>query len=109
MAVVFLLIIVLQYGEDKMQRRKLSMSFSNHGPFIKQLNCNFIIREEKKNAVKYHYCLYLWSLNSSISATSLMSKCHEYGHPFLECIPWAQAESMEFNKEDFSCWIQLKA
>lgn len=47
-AVVFFLIIVLQYGEDKMERGKLSMSFSNHAPFIKQLNCNFIIREEKK-------------------------------------------------------------
>lgn len=48
MAVVFLLIIVLQYGDDKMERGKLSMSFSNHGPFIKQLNCNFIIREGGK-------------------------------------------------------------
>lgn len=48
MAVIFLLIIVLQYGEDKMERGKLSMSFSNHGPFIKQLNRNFIIRERKK-------------------------------------------------------------
>lgn len=52
MVVVFLLIIVLQYGEDKMERGKLSMSFSNHGPFIKQLNHNFIIREGKKNAIK---------------------------------------------------------
>lgn len=47
-AAVFLLIIVLQYGEDKMEIGKLSMSFSNHGPFIKQLNRNFIIREGKK-------------------------------------------------------------
>lgn len=52
MAVVFLLIIVLQYGEDKTQRGKLSVSFSNHGPFIKQLNCNFIIREEKTKCCK---------------------------------------------------------
>lgn len=51
-AVVFLLIIVLQYGEDKTQRGKLSVSFSNHGPFIKQLNCNFIIREEKTKCCK---------------------------------------------------------
>lgn len=52
MAVTFLLIIVLQYVENKMQRGelqrgKLSMSFSNRGPFIKQLDCNFIIREKK--------------------------------------------------------------
>lgn len=51
-AIAFLLIIVLQYVENKMQRGELSMSFSNHGPFIKQLDCNFIIREKKKKRCK---------------------------------------------------------
>lgn len=35
-----------------MQRGKLSMSFSNRGPFIKQLDCNFIIREKKMKCCK---------------------------------------------------------
>lgn len=60
MAIEFLLIIVLQYIENKMERGKLSVSFSNHGLFIKQLDCNFFIREiKKRNALKYCYGLYL--------------------------------------------------
>lgn len=52
-AIVFLIIIVLQYVENKMergkmQRGKLSVYFSNHGPFIKQLDRNFIIKRGKK-------------------------------------------------------------
>lgn len=48
-----LLIIVLQYVENKMQiremrRGELTMSFSNHGPLIKQLDCHCIITENKK-------------------------------------------------------------
>lgn len=113
-AIAFLLIIVLQYVENKMQiremqRGELSMSFSNHGPLIKQLDCNCIITENKTNAVKYCYCLYPWSLKLSHFSNSLMSKCHEYSHPFLYGIAWTQAESMGFNKEVSSCWIQLKS
>lgn len=52
MAIAFLLIIVLQYVENQMQSRELSVFFSNDGPFIKQLDCNFIIREEKKKCCK---------------------------------------------------------
>lgn len=48
MATAFLLIIVLQYVENKMEKGKLSMSFSNHSLFIKQLGCNFLIRVGKK-------------------------------------------------------------
>lgn len=94
MATAFLLIIVLQYVENKMEKGKLSMSFSNHGLFIKQLGCNFLIRvgkKKKRNAVKYCYCLNLWSLNFSTSATLLMLKYHEYDCLFLGYIAWAHA------------------